>query len=149
MTKRFDHCLIGPSNEKILVNAVTCMQTNGPVLTFKSDKFIFINPLFSHREMLKKNSYWQKDFETDEWVTTNPKAAAAYRRHADDNAEKYFQRVFVSFYDLPKLSLPKFLDTHQIEGIKWILSRSRSYLAHAPGAGKTAQAIIARDSQPG
>ena len=37
----------------------------------------------------------------------------------------------------------QFLDSHQVAGIDWILSRPASYLAHAPGAGKTAQAIIA------
>jgi SWI/SNF-related matrix-associated actin-dependent regulator 1 of chromatin subfamily A len=39
--------------------------------------------------------------------------------------------------------LPSFLDSHQKEGIEWILSRRFSYLAHAPGAGKTCEAIIA------
>lgn len=36
-----------------------------------------------------------------------------------------------------------FLDPHQVEGIFWALSRRFSYLAHAPGAGKTCEAIIA------
>ncbi len=36
-----------------------------------------------------------------------------------------------------------FLDTHQHKGVKWILEHKRTYLAHAPGAGKTCQAITA------
>ena len=40
-------------------------------------------------------------------------------------------------------TLPKFLDSHQNDGVKWVLTRKNSYLAHAPGAGKTLQAIIA------
>lgn len=46
-------------------------------------------------------------------------------------------------YPLPFKSLPSFLDEHQQRGVLHILSRSRSYLAHAPGAGKTVQAITA------
>lgn len=42
-----------------------------------------------------------------------------------------------------KSALPRFLDPHQKDGVRFILTRSRSYLAHAPGAGKTCEAIIA------
>ena len=73
------------------------------------------------------------------------KAAAALREHADVTAKKVFSRALNRLYDLPALPPLSFLDPHQIEGVKWILSRKRSYLAHAPGAGKTAQAIIAAD----
>lgn len=47
------------------------------------------------------------------------------------------------FYGVPEVKLPAFLDAHQREGVLWVLSRKNSYLAHAPGAGKTCQAIIA------
>lgn len=48
------------------------------------------------------------------------------------------------FYGLREdLRLPEWLDDHQRAGIRWALSRKNSYLAHAPGAGKTCQAIIA------
>lgn len=50
----------------------------------------------------------------------------------------------MKFYEPPfEKNLPDFLDPHQREGVRWILSRSRSYLAHAPGAGKTCEAIVA------
>ena len=39
--------------------------------------------------------------------------------------------------------MPPFLDPHQIGGVQWILTRSRSYLAHAPGAGKTCESVTA------
>lgn len=68
--------------------------------------------------------------------------AVRYREYADVQAEKILDRAFVKYYPVV-YELPKFLDAHQKEGVKWILSRSRSYLAHAPGAGKTAQAIVA------
>lgn len=75
--------------------------------------------------------------------TRNLKAAATFRPHADETAEKVFKRAFSKMYKDPTLPQLSFLDPHQIEGVRWILTRSRSYLAHAPGAGKTAQAIIA------
>lgn len=46
-------------------------------------------------------------------------------------------------------ALPAYLDAHQREGVKWILTRRASYLAHAPGAGKTCQAITAAALTPG
>lgn len=65
------------------------------------------------------------------------------RDRADEKAKHVINRTFVKFYSEPELPPLKFLDPHQREGIKWILTRSRSYLAHAPGAGKTCQAIVA------
>lgn len=61
---------------------------------------------------------------------------------ADPTALRILDRLFVKKY-LAAYTLPDFLDAHQRIGIDWILTRARSYLAHAPGAGKTAQAIIA------
>lgn len=111
-----------------------------PILTFKNDKFY----LLSSNSNTVTNSYWQVSDEAPYiFSTTNLKAAAVFRRYADDIAEKVFDRAFVKFYPLPDRPLPTWLDPHQIEGIKWALTRSRSYLAHAPGAGKTAEAIIA------
>lgn len=71
------------------------------------------------------------------------KSAVRFRRFADTTALKVFDRVLVKFYDAPTLPPLPFLDAHQLEGVKWILTRSRSYLAHPPGAGKTAEAIVA------
>lgn len=69
--------------------------------------------------------------------------AFKFRRYGDQTAKRVINRSFAKFYNTPQLPPLKFLDPHQREGIKWILSRSRSYLAHAPGAGKTCQAIVA------
>lgn len=89
--------------------------------------------------------------DRDSWLAINPddystqslKAAARFRHLADEKAEKIFKRTFGRLYDAPSVPLPNFLDPHQKEGIKWILTRSRSYIAHAPGAGKTCEAIVA------
>lgn len=75
--------------------------------------------------------------------TQSLKAAARFRPYADETCERVFNRAFNRELQVPPMSPLSFLDPHQREGVRWILSRSRSYLAHAPGAGKTAQAIIA------
>lgn len=76
-------------------------------------------------------------------VITGYKAAAKYREHADNKAEQVLSRAFVKSYPAPTRPLPLFLDAHQHDGVRWILTRSRSYLAHAPGAGKTLEALTA------
>lgn len=70
-------------------------------------------------------------------------AAVEQRFYATEKAEKVFLRAFNQVYNVPPLPQLSFLDPHQIEGVKFILSRKRSYLAQAPGAGKTGQAIVA------
>jgi SWI/SNF-related matrix-associated actin-dependent regulator 1 of chromatin subfamily A len=76
--------------------------------------------------------------------TKSLREAARFKPEADETAERVFTRVFNSYLEVPPLpSTLGFLDAHQLEGVNWILSRKRSYLAHAPGAGKTAQAIVA------
>lgn len=106
-------------------------------LTFIDGQFFLANPP-------KKNlsEYWVKIDEIT-FVTRNLKAAAEFRRFSDKVCNRVLQRAFNELYDCPALPSLSFLDPHQIEGVKWILSRKRSYLAHAPGAGKTAQAIVA------
>jgi hypothetical protein len=68
--------------------------------------------------------------------------ASKFKEFADLSAKKVLNRILVKEYAFDS-RLPEFLDPHQKEGVNWILTRSRSYLAHAPGAGKTAQAIVA------
>jgi len=73
--------------------------------------------------------------------------AVKSRNAASFAVEKILKRRLQEFYKAPSLSgFPPFLnrlDTHQVVGLQWILKRKRSYLAHAPGAGKTCQAILA------
>lgn len=75
--------------------------------------------------------------------TKDFKAAARFWQYASDKAGKVLNRAIVKLYPAPSQPLPLFLDPHQVEGVDWILTRSRSYLAHAPGAGKTCEAVIA------
>jgi SWI/SNF-related matrix-associated actin-dependent regulator of chromatin subfamily A-like protein 1 len=76
-------------------------------------------------------------------VPTDLKTAVRFRQHGDAVVRKIFNRCLQKFYRWPHLPPLSFLDPHQRKGIEWILTRSRSYLAHAPGAGKTCQAILA------
>lgn len=92
-----------------------------------------------------------KDFDTRGWDEVEPgsyatadiQVAARLKQFADERALRIFDRAFVKRYKAPALPLPSFLDSHQVEGVLWALTRSRSYLAHAPGAGKTCEAIVA------
>ncbi len=86
-------------------------------------------------------STWE--LSADGYVTSDYKAAAGFSHVADERAAKVLERAFVKRYREPAEPLPPFLDPHQRDGVRWILTRSRSYLAHAPGAGKSCQAIVA------
>jgi SNF2 family DNA or RNA helicase len=79
------------------------------------------------------------------YITTDIKAAARFHRYGTAKTKIFFNNVKPKLYDIATPALPKILDAHQKEGVKFILSRQSSYLAHAPGAGKTVQAIIASE----
>lgn len=112
------------------------------VLTYIDDKFILRDCNERLRVKLENSSAWSNDVDNS-FSTNNFRAAVKFRPVADNRAERILERAFVKFYERPNSPLPSFLDPHQIEGVEWVLTRSRSYLAHAPGAGKTAQAIVA------
>lgn len=114
-------------------------------LTFKDEKFILDSKLKTGENRSQypiDHNDWHF-ISGNKYSTTSLKAAAKFRVHSDELAEKIFDKAFAKHYDTPSLPPLSFLDPHQRKGIEWTLSRSRSYLAHAPGAGKTCQAIIA------
>lgn len=111
-------------------------------LLFKCGKFRLDGITPDLRIRLSKNAHWSCLSATS-YETVNLRAAAAFRSSGDESVEKIFNRAFQTHYDLPRLPPLPHLDPHQLEGLKWVLHRKRSYLAHAPGAGKTAQAILA------
>lgn len=99
-------------------------------LKFENGKFVYSSPKIGKYE------------------TVDLRTARIYRKFADEKCERIFRKRFQEFYDLKdRFSIRyvkglKEIDPHQQRGIEWILTRKRSYLAHAPGAGKTATAII-------
>lgn len=92
--------------------------------------------------LMKNTDYWTC-ISSSVCETKSLRAAAHFRSVADETVGKIFKRTLQEHYELPRMPPLPELDPHQLEGLKWILSRKRSYLAHAPGAGKTAQAILA------
>lgn len=106
-------------------------------LTFIEGQFFLTDP-----PPQKFTDQWVK-VDTRTYVTRNLKAAAEFRRFTDETCDRVFNRAFNRVYDLPNLPPLPFLDEHQHTGLRWVLTRRRSYLAHAPGAGKTLQAIVA------
>lgn len=94
------------------------------------------------RLLLSRDAHWT-DVGDDSYSTKDLGAAVRYKQYADERTAKILKTVLQEHYPLPEIpSLPG-LDPHQLEGLKWILTRKRSYLAHAPGAGKTCTVIIA------
>lgn len=82
------------------------------------------------------------------YSTTSFKAVKKFKRWADKPTARLLERAFVKHTHFDG-KLPSWLDTHQVEGVAWALTRSRSYLAHAPGAGKTIEALTAATYVPG
>jgi len=120
-------------------------DVNRERLDIRDGKFALLDARRESEERVRGNSYWKSHswgFSTD-----NLGAAAKFRGIAVPKVERIFKRIFQEWYRLPRsFGGPKanlHLDDHQVDGIDWILTRKRSYLAHAPGAGKTAQVILA------
>ncbi len=113
-------------------------------LTFDQGKFIFEDGGLNQVSALLSSPLSKEwtAINPDDYATINPQAAVSFRRFADEKAEALLRKIFIQFYDAPTLPQLAFLDSHQVDGINWVLSRSRSYIAHAPGAGKTLQAIV-------
>src|SRR3954462_14684305 len=80
-------------------------------------------------------SEWEK-IDNLTYRTNSIKLAKRFKSLSTFRAQKIFDKAFVKFYEAPSLREFTFLDPHQIDGVRWILSRSRTYPAHAPGAGK-------------
>lgn len=115
---------------------------NHGTLKFKQGKFVLTGIDSKTRMRLLKDSHWES-LGNDSYSTSDIGAAAKFRGVASENVEKIFIKTFQEHYEFPAFELPRELDDHQVQGIYWCLTRKRSYLAHAPGAGKTAQAILA------
>lgn len=115
-----------------------------PSITFKNGEFVFTCSTDKIRKEIfssENSKFW--NLNDTNLITKHAGAAFRFRQYADTVAKRVFERTLVKEYLLPPEPLPAFLDEHQVEGVEWLLTRSRSYLAHAPGAGKTWEAIVA------
>lgn len=91
-----------------------------------------------------KTQGWKHN-QHDGWMTTNLKSAAFLRDHCSDKAKEIINRAFIKYTPWESaLVIPRGvkLIKHQPPAVKFALSRSRSYLALAPGLGKTIVAAI-------
>jgi len=90
---------------------------------------------------------WKQTKEGN-YFTTNLKSASLLRDYADERAKNIINRAFIIHSPWPgALTYPKTLKLlpHQPGSAYYSLSRNRSYLALAPGLGKTiVAALIAR-----
>jgi len=119
------------------------------------NRFTFTNGKFRLEEIscsklrlrLSKDPSWERE-PNDSFSTPHLGAAKKFQKYADDRVKKIFKKAFQEHYEIDGRiwdfsDVKKNLDESQKNGLRWVLSRKRSYLAHAPGAGKTAIAIIA------
>ncbi len=118
------------------------------VLTFEKNKFLLRGEDL-HFEV--DQSQWE--MFAGGYSTRKLKEAARFRVHEDATAKRIFDKFALKDIELPTggfKSLDKRLMPFQRNrGIPFILGRNRTYLAHDPGLGKTAQAISAVSMKPG
>jgi len=113
-------------------------------LTFSKGSFVLVQTdTYQLNKMKPMREHWVK-CALNSYSTRSLRAAEMFREIAQEPAERMFIKALGVTYDQEiNLDHLRFLDAHQRDGVRWILSRQRSYLAHAPGAGKTCQAIVA------
>lgn len=121
------------------------------LLTFKERKFIL---RLDNSDQAPTNKNWIKNFANNTWQTYDVNAAVRFKEYADEAAKKFFKRVLLVKRNIPAggVVVPEGLTLFKYqanEGVPFILSRNRSYLAHDPGLGKTAQFICAVNTKPG
>lgn len=97
---------------------------------------------------------WLKNYANNTYRTRNILEAARFRKYADSKTENIFKKLLLKSLPLPagRPISPEgltWLPFQEQRGIPHILSTSRTYLAHQPGLGKTAQAIGAVNWKPG
>lgn len=117
--------------------------------TTPKEKSRFIFRCGFEERALPRSAGFLWDGEERKWYTRSVAVAVKLRDYADQNVKNFLKTkmIFVSPWDEPLPQLPKGLSLyqHQIETIRFAMSRNRSYLGLDPGLGKTAvAAIIAR-----
>lgn len=121
------------------------------ILTYRERKFIL---RLDSPDQAPTNKKWVKNFANNTWQTYDVNAAARFKEVADKAAKLFFKRTLLVKRELPAggVVVPEGLTLFKYQreiGVPFILSRNRSYLAHDPGLGKTAQFICAVNSKPG
>lgn len=127
------------------------------LLTFENNKFVIRQPnemqLYNLVEGPLKDA-WLRNYADNSFRTSNINEAARFRKYADNKTENIFKKLMLKALPLPSggLVVPEELTLmgfQEKRGIPHILKNSRSYIAHQPGLGKSAQAIVAVNTKPG
>jgi SWI/SNF-related matrix-associated actin-dependent regulator of chromatin subfamily A-like protein 1 len=117
-------------------------------LIFDGTKFI----LFNSSKVL--SAPWIQNHADNSHQTKNIIEAAHFRKYADSKAENIFSKLMLKRLPFPvggpiSPSHMNLLPFQRDLGIPHILSNNRTYIAHQPGLGKSAQAICAVNTKPG
>lgn len=120
-------------------------------LIYTQGKFRFEALNASERTQAK---FWgfQKDADTLQWVTRNPRKAVELRRWADISAEQKFKKYFITDFPPPEqIVYPDHLEPKlfQIESAWHCVTRSPAYCADEAGLGKTIMACMCIATVPG
>lgn len=119
-------------------------------LTFYDKKFILTN--FGTNNV--PSSGWTFDPATKSYYTKNIKAAHAYQNYASLTVKNIFNKLMIKPVSLTSVAplTPDGLTLKDFQikrGVPFIMSQNKSYLAHQPGLGKSAQVIAAINTNPG
>lgn len=120
-------------------------------LTFANNQFVLQPGTLD----LQLNAAWKFASNCEHslhFKTNKIKEAVRFRKYADNKAEMIFKKLMLKAMPLPSgglFSPIPLLEFQEEQGVPFILSRNRSYLAHQPGLGKSAQFITAVNSKPG
>jgi len=118
-------------------------------LTFDNGKFVIRLRPNQHLT----SPHWT-EHELGTYSTSKIKEALRFRNVADAKAEKIFLKRMLLQTPLPLGGLVtphgrELLPFQRDRGVPFILSQNKTYLAHQPGLGKSAQAIAAVNTKPG
>lgn len=121
-------------------------------LTFTDRKFTLTN--LGTTSISPTSSYWTFNHANKSYQTKNIKAAHAYKNYASDTVKNIFNKLMIADVSLKSVAplVPSHLklkDFQEKRGVPFLLKQNKTYLAHQPGLGKSAQAIAAVNTSPG
>jgi SWI/SNF-related matrix-associated actin-dependent regulator 1 of chromatin subfamily A len=115
-------------------------------LTFEQNQFVI-------RDTSQSNvKNWIKNYADNSYRTTDISEAVRFREYADSKALNIFNKLMLKKMPLPLhgLLIPNDVELYPFQkdlGVPFILKHNRSYIAHEPGLGKSAQFITAVNSR--
>ena len=120
-------------------------------LTFNDRKFTLTG---ASAETAPKSSQWLFNHAIKSYQTKNIKAAHAFKQHASEAVKNIFNNLMLKPVPCPSVAplTPEGLTLKPFQaerGVPFLLSQNKTYLAHQPGLGKSAQFVSAVNTNPG